>query len=603
MSYQNADTKKRQRLKEDDIIKILTVKASEENSLKIISPLQATGANISAIGAKSDYEFVQKRAFYLFKLLPFSLRQLTKVYQFPGVWIKGAFVVSFIIGILSNYLGPHRLIHIIYNPLTILIAWNILVYLLMILKRFFRFRIQIDKEQFKNKTGEVEDNDDEKGNSHFIVDWLIGGFYRLMFRFKAKFIDNNTKVTILKKIIPAFWISYKKVANKSLLFRFKSVMNVSAIGLLAGALLGVYFRGLFFNYNMIWLSTFISETETIRNFLNLFYGMANLLIDGNWISVIQVQELLLPEGAPAGPWIHKMALTSFIVIFIPRLILSAYFIRKAKHSIKSPDLSEDYYQNDVLKDREKLIDIIREGIHDIISKKIKKTGETISEFVIKDYYEQFITPILLDFREKGGKIKNLESELLSSQQGFEPILLNYLKDVQEEFKDGVLTELNLFLGRKLDIDINTLSTYQPKSDDIDQKLAGRIASDIGDTIGGTIVTTVSLAVGSISGGIGKSLGIAIISGLLGVSGPVGLLIGGVLTAATLGSVYKRKRSQISGFVKDIPLPAFAIKATLTDSKIEKTKKETYDHTEKEIKNMLEPKIEEVTISILKDLTY
>ncbi len=603
MRVQNADTKKRQQLNEDDIVKILTVKATEENSQKVITPLQATGANISAIGAKSDYEFVQKRASYLFKLLPYALRQLTKVYRFPGIWIKGAFIVSFIIGILSNYLGPQRLIHIIYNPLTILIAWNILVYVFMFIKSFFRFRIQIDTSQFENNKEEDNDYNDDEGDSHFVIDWLIGGLYKILFRFKAKFIDNNTKVTILKRILPAFWKLYKNVADKSLLLRFKSVMNVSAIGLLMGALLGVYFRGLFFNYNMIWLSTFISESETIRNFLNLFYGMANFMIDGYWITDTQIQQLLLPDGAPAGPWIHKMALTSLIVIFIPRLILTTYYKRKAIHSLKPLNLSEEYYQHDILKDREKLIDVIREGIHEIISKKIKKTGETISEFVIKDYYEQFITPILLDFREKGGKIKDLESSLLKSQQRFEPILLNYLKDVQEEFRDGVLTELNLFLGRKLEIDINTMSTYQPKSDDIDQKLAGRIASDIGDTIGGTIVTTVSLAVGSISGGIGKSLGIAIISGLLGVSGPVGLLIGGVITAATLGGVYKRKRTQISALVKDIPLPAFAIKATLTDSKIGKTKKETYDHTEKEIKNMLEPKIEEVTLSILKDLTY
>ena len=69
------------------------------------------------------------------------------------------------------------------------------------------------------------------------------------------------------------------------------------------------------------------------------------------------------------------------------------------------------------------------------------------------------------------------------------------------------------------------------------------------------------------------------------------------------SVYKMKRTQISGMVKDIPLPAIAVKATLTDNKIEKTKKETYQHTENEIKIMLEPKIEEVTKTILKDLTY
>jgi hypothetical protein len=595
--------KRRVRLKEDDIVQILTVKATEENSGKIITPLQTTAANISAIGAKSDYEFVQKRASYLFKLLPFSLRQVSKVYQFPGVWVKGAFVLSFIIGILSNYLGPEQLIHIIYNPLTILIAWNFLVYFFIIIKGFFHFRIQMETAQIKKKTQEDRVNEDEEDDTNFIIDWFIGGLLKVMFRFKAKFIDNNTRVTILKRIMPAFWISYKKVAERSLLCRFKTVMNTSAIGILTGALLGVYLRGLFFNYHMIWLSTFVSEPETIRSFLNILYGIANALVDGNWISSGQVQTLLLPGGTPAGPWIHKMALTSIIVIFIPRLILALYYFRKAKNSLKPFNLSENYYEKDLLKGREKLVVVIREGIHEIISKKIKKTGETISEFVINDYYEQFITPILLEFRENGGKIKELESKLFSSQQRFEPILLNYLEEIQEEFRDGVLTELNLFFGRKLDIDINTISTYQPKSDDIDQKLAGRIASDIGDTIGGTIVTTVSLAAGSISGGIGKSLGIAIISGLLGVSGPIGLLIGGIITAATLGGVYKIKRSQISNLVKEIPLPAFAIKATLTDAKIEKTRNETYVHTEKEINTMLEPKIEEVTLSILKDLTY
>lgn len=161
----------------------------------------------------------------------------------------------------------------------------------------------------------------------------------------------------------------------------------------------------------------------------------------------------------------------------------------------------------------------------------------------------------------------------------------------------------MFLGRKLEIDINTISTYQPKSDEIDQRLPGQIAADIGDTIGGTIVTTVALAVGSISGGIGKSLGIAIISGLLGVSGPLGLLIGGVITAVSLGGFYKFKRDKISGMIKDIPLPSVVTAVILTDAKITKARKETYSHTAIEIEKMLKPKIDEVTNYILKDIIY
>ena len=68
---------------------------------------------------------------------------------------------------------------------------------------------------------------------------------------------------------------------------------------------------------------------------------------------------------------------------------------------------------DIQSGKKNLIDIIREGIRDIISKKIKKTGETISEFVINDYYEQFITPILLKFREKAARPKTLKHNYLN----------------------------------------------------------------------------------------------------------------------------------------------------------------------------------------------
>ncbi len=443
----------------------------------------------------------------------------------------------------------------------------------------------------------------KKKSSNFILNWVIGGIWKGIIQLRAKFVDSTQKVTVMKKIIPAFWTSYERVAGKTLILRFKSLMSISAVGLVIGALVGVYFRGLFFKYNIVWASTFVSDPETIRNMLNVLFGPATLILDGHWVTSEMVQPLLNTDGTTAGPWIHKMALTTMLFVFIPRMILAIYFAGRSKTSTQDIDFNEPYYTEHILQNRESLIDVIRDGIREIISKKINKIGRTISEFVINDYYEKIIAPILVSFREKGGKIKTLENKLLESQKAFEPILLNYLKEVQGDFRESVLTEINLFLGRKLDIDINTLSSYQPQSDEIDQRLSGRIAADIGDTISGTIVTTVALAAGSISGGIGKSLGIAIISGLLGVSGPVGILIGGLIAAITLGGVYKLKRDQISGMIKEVPLPAIAIKATLTDSKIEKGRKETSEHTESEIKKMLKPKIDEVTKSILRDLTY
>jgi len=589
------------------VIKILAVKATEENSKKILTPIGVSSANISAIGAKSDFEFIEKRASYLFNLLPVALKYLLALERFPGNWLKITLSVTVIVGLLSNYLGPTQQIHIVYNPISILLVWNLLVYLFIAIHGFLHIRIPAIKRRGKVPEESFEENRerdrDKKLFSNFFLNWFAGGLMKGVFQLKSRYIDQSTRVTIMKKILPSFWASYSEVAGKSLLLRFESLLNTGAIGLVIGALAGVYFRGLFFNYNMIWQSTFVSDPETIRLMVSILFGPAGLLLDGHWISTEMIGDLMKTGGVPAGPWIHKMALTALLFIFIPRLILSVFYAKRAARSNRPLDITQPYYTEFVLKNREKLMDVISESLRNIISKKIDQIGKIISEFVIHDYYEKFIVPILISFREEGGKIKTLEDKLVESQEQFEPILLNYLAEVQEDFQDSVLMEINLFLGRKLDIDINTISTYQPQSDEIDQRLPERLAAEIGDTIGGTIVTTVALAAGSISGGIGKSLGIAIISGLLGISGPLGLLIGGLITAVTLGGVYKLKRNQISGMIKDIPLPAFVIAATLTDTKIEKARKETFTHTENEIKKMLTPKVGEVTESILKDLTY
>ena len=587
-------------------IKILAVKAVEENGPNLLAPMAVSSANIYAIGAKSDREFIARRASYLFKLLPEPLKHLTSVHRFPGNWIKFTLLLTFVVGLLSNYLGPSQMIHVVYNPITILLVWNLLVYLFFLFQAFWHIRLPRLPE--RNREPELEMEDEEKPehkkvSSNFLINWIAGGIYRGVIQLKSKYVDSSTKVLIVKKIIPAFWSSYKEIGGRAMTLRLESLLNTGAIGLLFGALVGVYFRGLFFRYNIIWQSTFVSDPETVRTMLNFLFGPASLLIDGHFFTLETVKQLMEPGGTSAGPWIHKMALTTLLFIFVPRTIFAVYFARKAKKSFRNIDISQLYFVDHILKNRESLISVIREGIREIISKKIKKTGETIAEFVIKDYYEKIIAPILVSFREKGGKIRDLEKELYGSQEKFEPILLKYLKEVQEDFQESVLTEINLFLGRKLVVDISTVSTYQPRSDEIDQRLPGKLAADIGDTIGGTIVTTVALAVGSVSGGIGKSLGIAIISGLLGVSGPLGLLIGGVITAITLGGMYKLKREQISGMIKDIPLPAFVISATLTDAKIEKARKETYTHTEQEIRKMLEPKIDEVTDAILRDIAY
>ena len=55
-----------------------------------------------------------------------SILQLAKI---PAPWTLPVCVAAFLLGLATNLLGPANQIHVVRNPVFILIAWNLLVYL------------------------------------------------------------------------------------------------------------------------------------------------------------------------------------------------------------------------------------------------------------------------------------------------------------------------------------------------------------------------------------------------------------------------------------------------------------------------------------------
>ena len=93
-------------------------------------------------------------------------------------------------------------------------------------------------------------------------------------------------------------------------------------------LAGTYLRGLFFEYDAVWRSTFLVDPASVATFLNVLLGPAGLLLDGGLLDAATVAPLLTPEGDAAGPWIHRLALTSLLVIAVPRLLLAVASTRR-----------------------------------------------------------------------------------------------------------------------------------------------------------------------------------------------------------------------------------------------------------------------------------
>ena len=99
-------------------------------------------------------------------------------------------------------------------------------------------------------------------------------------------------------------------------------MHLGAVALVAGALGGLYLRGLVLEYEMTWESTFLTLAGTERA-LRFLFAPASALTG------IDVPPLT-PSGGDAAPWIHLYAVTVLLAIVLPRALMAGREGRSAR---------------------------------------------------------------------------------------------------------------------------------------------------------------------------------------------------------------------------------------------------------------------------------
>ncbi|HMS27383.1 MAG TPA: DUF2868 domain-containing protein [Burkholderiaceae bacterium] len=171
-------------------------------------------------------------------------------------------IFAFVTGIAGDsFAASGHTINILALPLLLLILWNVLFYFGMVFNKAFQFR-------------------------HF------------------------------KKAKPT-------VAQQIELLQAKFYLNACATALAAGAMFGMYWRGLVFEYQAAWQSTFLSS-QSVHAFLSFVLTPAAWLSGASFPDVNHVAQLQFPAhlGENAGRWIHWYAITVLLIIVLPRLILA-----------------------------------------------------------------------------------------------------------------------------------------------------------------------------------------------------------------------------------------------------------------------------------------
>lgn len=104
--------------------------------------------------------------------------------------------------------------------------------------------------------------------------------------------------------------------------------HLAAIVLAAGAVIGMYWDGLFRQYTAQWESTWLSPW-TMNVLTHIFFGIPSFLTG---LGIPDAALLEKPSSGPGAPWVHLHAAAALIYIAVPRAVLTAItylrFIRK-----------------------------------------------------------------------------------------------------------------------------------------------------------------------------------------------------------------------------------------------------------------------------------
>ena len=137
----------------------------------------------------------------------------------------------------------------------------------------------------------------------------------------------------------ADWLVHSRALQA---LRGTALLHAGAALLALGMVLALYARGLVFDYQAGWDSTFLQPTQ-VRQLLGWLLGPASALAGLPLPDATALAGLRLSAGGSEGaaPWIHRWALTLLLAAVLPRAALAAVAWRHARHLANHLPLPDD----------------------------------------------------------------------------------------------------------------------------------------------------------------------------------------------------------------------------------------------------------------------
>ena len=307
-------------MRADDLRAVLLVKALEESDRAGTLLTSAERAS-AARAARRDHPGIDASDVLLAaraqRLVPRILERHPLVASLLSItreprWIAAGFIaLAFASGFALSALEGSRSINILGFPLLGLLAWNLAVYLLLLIRPSLPGR------------------------------WLAPMAGPL-----ARAAARRSRHAALADALVKFVRDWVQAAQPLYRLRAARMLHLAAVGLALGLIGGLYLRGLVLEYRATWASTFLAAPQ-VHALLSVVYGPASLFT-GVPIPGVADLEAIASRGEKAARWIHLMAGTVALFVVFPRALLavaaSAALVRRSRE-LAPPASLQSYFRS------------------------------------------------------------------------------------------------------------------------------------------------------------------------------------------------------------------------------------------------------------------
>jgi hypothetical protein len=226
-------------------------------------------------------------------------------------WVSVLFVVAAIIaGIAINQVGATKQINLLAPPLFALLAWNIVVYAVLMFSLIVHYGEAVDL-----------------GPMRSLLTRIAGGRARS---------GRGELAPVIAQLVD----DWSRLSAPLYAARAARIFHLAAAAFGAGLVAGLYIRGLALEYRATWESTFLSA-ETVRAVLASILAPGGAMTGIPMPSLAEVERIRTPAGENAAHWLHLMAGTVALVVMVPRLVLALWAWVLERHRAKDLPIALD----------------------------------------------------------------------------------------------------------------------------------------------------------------------------------------------------------------------------------------------------------------------